>query len=90
MHMTGFERLIRTLRGLAKAYDIYIIIDEGGVYLYYSDDPRHHKKVPNYDEAIENEMAFEEFIKDFIREVKNGDHNKSERTDLSDMQSNDA
>lgn len=68
--------------------DIYVIIDSEGVYLYYSDDPRHHKKVPN--SAIENEIAFEEFIKDFVREVKNGDHNKSERTDLSDMQSNDA
>ncbi len=88
MNMTGFERLLRTLRGLASAYGIYIIIDEGGVYLYYEEDPRHHKKVPN--NVIENEIAFEEFIKDFVREVKNGDHNKSERTDLSDMQSNDA
>ena len=43
-----------------------------------------------HNEVIENEIAFEEFIKEFVREVKNGDSNKSERTDLSGMQGNDA
>lgn len=88
MNMTGFERLMRTLRGLAAAYGIYMIIDKGGVYLYYTEDIRHNAKVP--DEAIENEIAFEEFIKEFIKEVRNGNSNKSECTDLSDVQSNDA
>ena len=43
--------------------------------------------------AIVNVIAFEEFLKETNREWKeviNDDHNKSERTDLSDMQSNDA
>lgn len=88
MNMTGFERLLRTLRGLATAYGIYVLIDKSGVYLYYEEDLRRNIKVPNA--VIENEIAFEEFIKEFVREVKNGDSNKSERTDLSDMQSNDA
>lgn len=90
MNMTGFERLIRTLRGLAMAYGIYIIIDHDGVYLYYSEDPRHHKKVPNYDEAIENEIAFEEFIKDFIKEVKDDSSINSKCSDLPKMQSGNA
>lgn len=88
MNMTGFERLMRTLKGLATAYGIYMLIDKGGVYLYYTEDIRHNAKVP--DEAIENEIAFEEFIKEFIKEVKNGNSNKSECTDLSGMQSDDA
>lgn len=88
MNMTGFERLLRTLRGLATGYDIYILIDKSGIYLYHEEDLRRNLKVPN--EVIENEIAFEEFIKEFVREVKNGDSNKSERTDLSDMQGNDA
>lgn len=88
MNMTGFERLMRTLRGLATAYGIYTIIDTNGIYLYYSEDIRRNTKVPP--EAIENEIAFEEFIKEFIKEVKNGNSNKSECSDLSGMQSNDA
>ena len=88
MNMTGFERLLRTLRGLATGYGIYILIDKNGVYLYHEEDLRRNLKVPN--DVIENEIAFEEFIKEFVREVKNGDSNKSERTDLSDVQSNDA
>lgn len=88
MNMTGFERLMRTLKGLATAYGIYMLIDKSGVYLYYEENLRRNKKVPP--EAIENEIAFEEFIKEFIKEVKNGNSNKSECTDLSDMQSNDA
>lgn len=86
--MTGFERLMRTLKGLATAYGIYILIDSSGVYLYHEKNLRRCKKVPP--EAIDNEIAFEEFIKEFIKEVKNADHNKSERTDLSRMQSDDA
>ena len=88
MNMTGFERLLRTLRGLATGYGIYIFIDKSGIYLYHEEDLRRNLKVPN--DVIENEIAFEEFIKEFVREVKNGDHNKSECTDLSDMQGNDA
>lgn len=88
MSMTGFERLMRTLKGLATAYGIYMMIDKGGVYLYYTEDIRRNTKVPP--EAIENEIAFEEFIKEFIKEVKNADHNKSECSDLSGMQSDDA
>jgi len=87
MNMTGFERLMRTLKGLATAYGIYMLIDNGGVYLYYTEDIRHNAKVP--DEAIENEIAFEEFIKEFIKEVRNGNSNQSECTDLSYMQSDD-
>ena len=78
--MTGFERLLRTLRGLATAYGIYVMIDKDGVYLYYLEDPRHNMKVPN--EAIENEIAFEEFIKEFIKEVKNDRCINPERFDL--------
>lgn len=93
MNMTGFERLLRTLRGLATAYDICIEFDNayttGMVVVKYGNGSDMLKKdIPI--SAIENEIAFEEFIKEFVREVKNGDHNKSERTDLSDMQSNDA
>ena len=63
--MTGFERLMRTLRGLATAYDLYMMIDKGGVFLYCSENVQHNTKVP--DEAIENEIAFEEFIKEFVK-----------------------
>ena len=80
MNMTGFERLLRTLRGLAMAYGIYVLIDKSGVYLYYEEDLKRNVKVPN--EAIENEIAFEEFIKDFIKEVKNDRCTNPERFDL--------
>ena len=80
MNMTGFERLLRTLRGLATAYGIYVLIDKSGVYLYYEEDLKRNMKVPN--EAIENEIAFEEFIKDFVREVKNDRCINPERFDL--------
>lgn len=88
MNMTGFERLMRTLKGLATAYGIYMLIDKSGVYLYYEENLRRNTKVPP--EVIENEIAFEEFIKEFIKEVKNGNSNQSECADLSGMQSDDA
>ena len=100
MNMTGFERFLRTLRGLAEAYDICIEFDNayttGMVVVKYGNTSEgtnmHYKKdIPI--SAIVNVIAFEEFLKETNREWKeviNGDHNKSERTDLSDMQSNDA
>lgn len=95
-NMTGFERLLRTLRGLATAYDICIEFDNayttGMVVVKYGNGSDMLKKdIPI--SAIDNEIAFEEFLKETNREWKeamNGDSNKSERTDLSDMQSNDA
>ena len=67
MHMTGFERLLRTLRGLATAYGIYVMIDKDGVYLYYLED--------KIDKAYEREVNIS--ITNFIASLKEGENNET-------------
>lgn len=100
MKMSGFERLIRNLRGLSTAYDISIEFDScyttGMVVLKYgntsSNTNMHYKKDVPFS-AIKNEIAFEEFLKETNKEWEKAIHdynNQSECSNMPEVQSSDA
>lgn len=92
MNMTGFERLMRTLRGLATAYNVSIEIDNHGYFVRRR--VGHLEMIKNIPlDTITNEIEFEEFLKlynKWWKEIIDGNSNKSECSDLSGMQSDDA
>lgn len=89
MNMTGFEHGIRILKGLAYSYGVDIDFHCTGRLAIHKGG---HSRDLTPDD-ISNDIAFEEAIKCFLKEYKegtNGNSNKSECSDLSGMQSDDA